>query len=62
MARIRERVSVRVQREIKLFLQWHVANGGTVEPILKDPLAKGRCIKYVSTRDSTLVTKIQFLM
>ncbi len=34
----------------------------TVEPLLKDPLAKGRCIKYLSTGDSTLVTKIQFLM
>ncbi len=34
----------------------------TVEPLLKDPLAKGHCIKYLSTGDSTLVTKIQFLI
>ncbi len=34
----------------------------TVEPLLKDPIAKGRCNKYLSTGDSTLVTKIQFLM
>ncbi len=34
----------------------------TVEPLLKDPLAKGHYIKYLSTGDSTLVTKIQFLM
>ncbi len=25
----------------------------TVEPLLKDPLTKGHCIKYLSTGDST---------